>query len=582
MLALSLISLAMAKPSDGGIQIALFDSGADFAESFIAEQSFDIAQDDVSGEAACYDAVGIRNLNVHVPLGETVLEFSDDILTVDISFEQIHGEDMVIYGEDSDWLDVCPGFEADFHSFQIDNARVRLSMQPSVAGEVISLDVIGQPVISGDISTDIDWIPDALILSFIEDTIWDTLSDKIVETVPELVTEYLDTSLYSGRIGDLAVDVTLADVGVSRHALTIGMDLAADWEGESCLVVNAPDSPQGRAPDIDFGTGNDSALGIGVTERQLNGLLLGAYDDGLLCFDYGPLAGALDAVGDAISDPVENAEVDVEFGDTPVVRLNDGQMRLTLNDFEFALRGDVDGEPTEFIAMQANIEAAVELRVDSAVSSIVLDMVYVDLEVLEFQADALLSDQAGAEARLIGFLKGWVMDVVADRIKEVPLYSSLLYAADIYIRLDSIGPDNGALIVTASLFDGDDISVDTTAPQTQARVAQATPDTMTLQWQGTDDKIDPLSFSWRIDEGEWSSWTSDDSATVSSPAQGSHILEVRARDSWHNVDQTPALVVFEIPGPQVEEKGCRCTTVGASPARVGWLMLPLLWVRRRR
>jgi hypothetical protein len=265
-----------------------------------------------------------------------------------------------------------------------------------------------------------------------------------------------------------------------------------------------------------------------------------------------------------------------------VILLDPDRLRLNLNQFHFALLGDVEGEPTEFIRLDADIEAAIELRVDPEISSIVLDLVYVDLQITDFQADALLSDQAGAQERLIAFIEGWVMEVVGSRIQQVPVYGSLFHAADIYIRMDTVEATDGGLMLRASLFDGDDPAVDTEPPNTEARIASATDEVLNLEWKGSDDKDEELLFSWRIDGAEWSDWTGGAGEQLAAPAIGAHIIEVRARDAWHNVDPSPALLAFEIPAPDKAEEGCMCTAVAAKSSLLGWLMLPLLWVRRRR
>ncbi len=582
MLFLSIIAAAHAGPASGGIQVALYGPGAELAEGLIEAQVFDIDKPLVTGEAACYDQVGVRDLNVHIPVGDAEIELAQDMVVVDISFEEIHGEDMVIFGEDEDWADLCPSFETDFHSFQITDARFRVVLSPWVDGETVSMDVVGEPLVTGEITTDIDWVPDTLILTFVEDKIWEVLEEKVKEDVPALVSEYLDTSLYMGQIGDLDVAVDLSDVRIDANALVVGMDLSAEWEGESCLVTNAPEEPEGRTPQIDFGGGDGSSLGVGLTEHQLNGLLLSAYADGLLCFDFGPLAGALDAVGETIGDPVQDAEAEVEFNAPPVMRMDEDRLRLRLDDFHFALRGTVKGEDTVFLSLDADIEAAVELRVDHEVSSIVMDLVYVDLQIADFQADSLLSDQEGAEERLFDFLQTWVMDVVASRIRDVPLYGNLFHAMDYYLRLDAADAVNGGILMRATIFEGDDRAVDTMAPDTQARISQADSSQMTLVWRGEDDKADALTYSWRIDKGEWSGWIGGDHTVLDTPEAGAHILEVRARDDWHNVDPTPAVIAFETRAPAEADKGCMCSTSGTRSALLAWLMVPMLWVRRRR
>jgi len=581
MLSLLLIPTALALPSDGGIQVAMYKPGADFAESLIEGQSIDFAEDVLGAEVGCYDQVGIRDLNIHIPVGDAELEFADDTLTVDVIFDQIHGEDMVIFGEDGEWLDVCPGFETNFNSFQITNGHIRLTLEPQIEEGTVQMDVIGTPIISGNITTDIDWIPEELILTFVEDAIWSTLSDTLSEQIPELVTEYLNTTRYAGQFGNLDMSVEVVEVRVQEEYFAMGMDLNVEWNGESCLVMNAPEEPEGRTPLIDFGDGDGSDLGIAITERQLNALLLGAYADGLLCFEFGPLAGTLDAVDDSISDPVEDAELDIRFDAPPIMRMDEDRLRMDLDDFHLSLSGKVEGEDIQFFSLDADIEAAVELRVDSDISAVVLDLVYLEVDISDFQADPLLSDKDGAKERLLGFLDDWILETVAGQLQQVPLYGSLLHAADIFIRLDETGAIDGGLLIQASLFSSDDPEVDTEAPDTQARVSETSLTTVTIEWEGEDDKADALTFSWRINEGEWSDWLGGEETSVPAPPPGTHILEVRARDDWNNIDPSPALIAFEIVEEE-EEKGCRCSTAAPPSGALAWLMLPLLWVRRRR
>ncbi len=55
-----------------------------------------------------------------------------------------------------------------------------------------------------------------------------------------------------------------------------------------------------------------------------------------------------------------------------------------------------------------------------------------------------------------------------------------------------------------------------------------------------------LSFSWRLDGGEWSAFRREPLVTVSDLANGTHSFEVRAMDRHLNVDPTPALAIFEV------------------------------------
>ncbi|MGQ9454250.1 MAG: fibronectin type III domain-containing protein, partial [Armatimonadota bacterium] len=59
-------------------------------------------------------------------------------------------------------------------------------------------------------------------------------------------------------------------------------------------------------------------------------------------------------------------------------------------------------------------------------------------------------------------------------------------------------------------------------------------------WTGSDDTPLEITYSWRIDNGSWSEWSTSLFTSYQSLTDGSHTFEVKARDSWGNEDPTPA------------------------------------------
>ena len=55
-----------------------------------------------------------------------------------------------------------------------------------------------------------------------------------------------------------------------------------------------------------------------------------------------------------------------------------------------------------------------------------------------------------------------------------------------------------------------------------------------------------IEFSHRLDGGVWSPWSSSTTWGASGLTDGTHTLEVRSRDMWNNVEETPAVTSFEI------------------------------------
>jgi hypothetical protein len=92
---------------------------------------------------------------------------------------------------------------------------------------------------------------------------------------------------------------------------------------------------------------------------------------------------------------------------------------------------------------------------------------------------------------------------------------------------------------------------DTTPPETTITTGMpeftASSD-VTIGYAGTDD-VSPegsLEFSYSVDIGTWSEWTTFTSASITGLADGPHIFEVKARDEAGNEDPAPASVSFTV------------------------------------
>ena len=68
-------------------------------------------------------------------------------------------------------------------------------------------------------------------------------------------------------------------------------------------------------------------------------------------------------------------------------------------------------------------------------------------------------------------------------------------------------------------------------------------------WLGTPE--DELQFSWRIDAGEWSPFTTENRLLLDRLSSGTHRFEVRSLDRQFNIDPTPAAVTFEVLAPVI-------------------------------
>jgi len=98
--------------------------------------------------------------------------------------------------------------------------------------------------------------------------------------------------------------------------------------------------------------------------------------------------------------------------------------------------------------------------------------------------------------------------------------------------------------------------VDNTPPDTRIDTgpfAEITMQDATFTFAGTDSLTPPgsLLFSWRLDGGAYTAFTSATTVTLTGLAQGSHTFEVKARDRAGNEDPTPAQRTFSISRSQI-------------------------------
>lgn len=67
-------------------------------------------------------------------------------------------------------------------------------------------------------------------------------------------------------------------------------------------------------------------------------------------------------------------------------------------------------------------------------------------------------------------------------------------------------------------------------------------------WTGSDNAtpVNQLQYSWKLDGGDWSSWSSETCRQFTGLAEGPHVLRVKARDTSGNEDATPAVRTFRV------------------------------------
>ena len=566
----ALLGLASANPVDGGIQLAVFPEGVDYTLGWVEGEEFEVERDELSSDYSCYDALGVRDFNATIPVDDVAVDLLSNLISVRVDFGTIHGEDMEIFAEDSDWWDICVEFTTDFDSFSIENGVFTATFYPRVEQGKIALSLEGEAEISGDLDTDINNVPDSLILGLIEGLIWDKVSETVTDMLPELVASMWSADLLSGTLYDFDLSLVLNDADVHQDALEIGATLETSWLGSAaCEGETTSSGSRGRQPEIDFGNGGGSALSLGLTERQLNSLFDNLWGDGFLCFDEDRME-ALFSLVSALFDPdVVDMAATASFDEVPEFRITNSGASVGFEGFDLNLTGELGGEEVVLLRTRLSLQAELDLGVEASLGAITLNVHSMELDIEEFEAEHLLSGGSEASAHLQDFLEGWLVGYLEDQIQGMALFATQFHVMKTYIRLDEVDYQAGGMGIFLSLYHEDDPAVDKVAPDTEAWLETTDPvaQSATLAWKGSDDRDEPLVYATRVNGAGWSDWTTDTRVVLEDLAPGMHNLEVRARDSWFNEDPDPYLLDFAMAAAPVSEEtsGCGCAT--SAPAR---------------
>jgi MYXO-CTERM domain-containing protein len=590
MLVLWLTAAATAAQIDDGVQAAVFPAGFAFAERQLRDRDFEVFVDHLGGAYDCYDEIGVEDFNLDLAVSSVSIALEGDTVTISVDFGTVRGEDMVIYGEDSDTWDTCPEFEVDLNYVVVHDAKLDLAVTVDVTGGALSLALADTPRLSGTLDMDFDYVPDSLVLYFFEDTLFEIARDELAAAFPSLVASYLGDPLTLGdQYGEFAVDLGLEDAGVSNRALRMSASSTVDWRGSTaCPTDERAGDSEGESPTLSFEDTGDSSFGVGVTEGMINELFLTAWRQGYFCFTEEDVDKLLAMVGDSFDPGVAGLAASAWLERPPRVDLDSDGITLTLRGAGLRATGQIDGQTEELIALEGDIRGHLELGVDQALSAFTVDLNALELDVTELRADHLLSGEEDAEAHLESFIEDWAAGWASEQARDITLFSSLYYLWDFVLRVDRLDYTQGGVVVLASLFEADDPEVDTTPPDAGFELIDSTSSAAAFGLYGQDDREGPLSFSYQVNGAGWSAWSEEDVVILEDLEPGVYQFEVLARDSWLNVAPEPAVGWLEVDGME-PAKGCGgrpsvCSSrdpAGGAGA-LGWLALLGLVALRRR
>jgi len=556
----AVLSPVSAGTVDDGFQAAVFPDAFRFAERQLDGQSFDVFEDHVGGSYDCWDELGIEDFNLQIPIEGVGLALKNDALEVTVEFGSIYGRDMLVYGRDSDTWDTCPEFEVQLTYVELENAELVLALRPAVVGGILELELATDPTLTGTLDTDFEDLPDDLVLYFFEETIFEIAREELSAALPELTAEYLGDPVVLGqRYGEFDVDLGLDKADVSSRRLRMSARTSLDWNGnDGCPTADRAEGAPGLSPELDFGDGEGSSLGVGVTEGMINELFLSAWRGGYFCFTEANVDEFLGYVTGSFDPGVAGLAATAWLAEPPRVTIDDRGIELFLGSAGLQASGEVDGERKELLDMELDIRGLLELGVDDGLSAFVMSLNELELDIHRLRATHLTKEDEQSDENLKRLLEEWVAGWAASQAQDVTVFSSLYQTLGMVIRVDRLQYAQGGLKVFTSLFDEDDPEVDRLPPDTTFELVESTADSARLALSGTDNKPGALAYSVQVNDAGWSGWSTDQEVLLEGLDPAVYEIQVRSRDAWLNVDPEPAVGWLEVTGGTEPVTGCSC------------------------
>lgn len=579
---LLLAGLALAGgTAPGGLQLALYPPLTDRVAGWMSDTTHHVEKADVSAPYDCWDLLGVRGFNLDVPIRTVSLEPREGALDLTVTFGEIRGEDMELYAIDSEYTDTCVEFEAWVSYVSFTDGRLDASLAVEVDRGEVRFGFVGAPSVTGDLDTDIEWFPDDIVLYFFEDEILAAVEEAIADIVPPYLDEALAETALAGAYEDFEVTVEPADAAVDRDGVHLAADVGVTWSGDDGCPQGELGDAGGANPGLALGDGDGASFAVGLTERMVGELFLSLYEDGWFCFTEANVAEFVALVQDLFDPAVGGLAATAELAEAPTVRIQPDGIRFGLDGARIVVTGEYQGRAEEVLVVEADVAGRLEVSLDRDTSAFHLSLTELALDITRFEAERLVTGDG--EAHLRDFLEGWLADWVVASTRDVELYASLWHLYGLVVRVDRLDYQEGGLALYATLYDADDPEVDTEAPETAAEVWAQGRDGARVTWSGVDDREGSLAFAWQLDGGGYSAWSTEAGVDLAGLGEGSHTVEVVARDGWWNVDPTPVALTFavdELPEAPAEPGGCGCASGGgAGYAAVG---LAALVARRRR
>jgi len=546
---------ATAVPVDNGVQAQIHPAGLRFLSRELSNSPWSLASSkgplDLTFE--CY-AMTIDNANLELTFGEVSLTTERNRLVLDAEVQSAVGRDMHV-DANATGSGLCVSFEGDVVEMSVRDLRVSGELLPTIIDD--TLDVAFLQPLEVDATTSVDfanvpnWVEEAALL-ILEDALLNYAGNELEAELPNLLASLtIDGFLYQSEFAGFSIGVVPSAVRTTEQGLYASASIDLGGDGGSGELLDLP--PR-----------DGSHVAVGITEAMVEEVGAAAWANGLIAPDSETtnalFTDLLDGLGLG-----RDVQVRLGINTEPRVRITPEGMAIALPATALTVTNPAG---QSLVALDADIDGLLELKVERG--SLLLTAHELLADVTRLDASALLED---GPDNLEKFLEDWVVKAAAAAIDDLELYQSHFEALDYVLRVDHSAFEPGAVLAWARLFRSDDPAIDRTPPDTSGQV-RLEGDTLRATFEGRDDRPGELVYSYRLNGGSWSSWSTETEATLTA-RPGDNRFEVKARDEWYNEDPTPAGGTVT----RAQDEGCGCATPTV-PGPLALLLVPLLAIRR--
>jgi len=593
------------------VGLRLTENALSFVERDASQRPLDYFNPRISKPAVkCFDEVGVDNFQLASLLDAAELDFHETPnglqLTAYIDFIDIYGE---IWGQDSDTFDLCPSFGVTLNQAYVSGIVFTADVKPYVDDAYNLFVEFNAPpqMLFDDVMIDVNGFPDFvedLVLSqeFVQDFLMRKINEALAAKVPEMLSDPLFAAVFTGTAGPVDYRIGVSDITIDKDGANTFLDIQVD-----AATGNTPPACVAYLPEPTFavrGTpglgeyGDSSMLEISLADAGVNEVIWAAWKSGLMCYDaethpLEPFRHVLEGIN-PLAD--EMLQYELSIAKPPELVFEDGKLTAKMTGFHMEASALMpSGEERLLLRVDADMSMGAVIEVDRATNRVLFSMDVMDIEFDAIESEILFSDSAEAEEHLKEFIAGFVIPRMQAKMQRYEVTNSVFPVSDYLVMLDFVEMREGHAVAGATLLRSDDPSINRVSPDTfvESDPGLVKKTHVSIEFSGTDDDSDVLLYAFRIDGGDWSSWTEKTEAELTALTEGPHTFDVKSRDKWQNEDGTPASATFQVAAVNERDMmgGCGCsldgTQSGSAPSAgaAGALALAVaigLSIRRRR